>query len=270
MNEKEIKYVEDGIDKWLYVVSPSSKQQSEAAIVASKTFAKLVNDKDEDGNPTCILRSQLNEYMKVNGMWNDAKDEELKVLVDKIRGNLRKLSKGNIKLSDAKELAVNIRRDRIAQTILLAEQTELDGFTVEGQIENVRFDYLVSVCVLDQNHNPLFETVDAYSKAGDLEYVIEAATELSSMLYGLDPNWQQDLPENKFLKKYKFANDDLHLVNKNDHLVDVDGRLVDDEGRMVDDKGKWVNEEGELVDKSGFVIEEFNPFLDDDGNAIEE
>ncbi len=52
MSEKEIKYVEDGVDKWLYVIKPSSKQQSEAAIIASKTFAKLVNDKDENGNPT--------------------------------------------------------------------------------------------------------------------------------------------------------------------------------------------------------------------------
>ena len=201
--ETKVDYVEDGIDKWLYVIKPSSQQQSEAAIIASKTFAQLVNSKDADGNPTCILRSQLNEYMKVSGMWSDEKDEELKTLVEKIRGNLRKLSKGNIKLSEAKELALDIRRDRIEQTVLLAQQTELDGLTVEGHIENVRFDYLVSVCILDQNHNRMFETSDDYTKASDLDHVIEAATELSSMLYGLDPNWQHDLPENKFLTKYK-------------------------------------------------------------------
>ena len=270
MSEKEIKYVEDGVDKWLYVIKPSSKQQSEAAIIASKTFAKLVNDKDENGNPTCILRSQLNEYMRVNDLWNDDQEEKLQGLINNIRASLRKLSKGNIKLSDAKDLALDIRRDRIEQTILLAQQTELDGFTVEGQIENVRFDYLVSVCILDQNHNPLFDTIDSYNKSGDLDHVIEAATELSGMLYGLDPNWQHDLPENKFLEKYKFANSDLHLVNKDNHLVDVEGNLVDKDGRVINAEGKWINKEGELVDEDGFVIEEFNPFLDDDGNAIEE
>lgn len=272
MTEKETKvdYVEDGIDKWLYVVEPSSKQQSEAAIVASKTFAQLVTNKDDNGNPTCILRSQLNEYMKVNGLWSDEKDEELKVLIEKIRGSLRKLSKGNIKLSEAKEIALDIRRDRIEQTALLTQQTELDGFTVEGQIENVRFDYLVSVCILDQNHELLFETIGDYNKVNDLDHIIEAATELSSMLYGLDPNWQHELPENKFLKKYKFANNDLHLVNKENHLVDTKDNLVDNDGRVVNSDGKWINDEGELLDKDGFVIEEFNPFLDDDGNAIEE
>jgi len=272
MSEKETKidYVEDGIDKWLYVVKPSSKHHSEAAIVASKTFAKLVSDKDENGNPTCILRSQLTEYMRVNDLWSDDQETRLQKLVEDIRIKLRQLSKGNIKLTEAKELAVDIRRDRIAQNTMLTQQTELDGFTVEGQIENVRFDYLVSVCILDQNYNPLFETVDDYNKSGDLDHVIAAATELSGMLYGLDPNWQHDLPENKFLKKYKFANSDLHLINKDSHLVDVDNNLVDKDGRVINTQGKWINKEGELVDEDGFVIEEFSPFLDDDGNAIEE
>ena len=269
MSEKEVKYVEDGIDKWLYVVKPSSKQQSEASIIASKTFAKLVNDKDDEGNPTCILRSQLIEYMKSNGLWDEKKEAELDVLVNNIKDNLRKLAKGNIKLKEAKDIAIDVRRDRIAQTILLAKQTELDGFTVEGQIENVRFDYLVSVCILDQNRNPLFTTIDEYHNGSDKDHVVEAATELSSMLYGLDPNWQNDLPENKFLKKFKFANDDLHLVNKENHLVDVDGNLVDKDGRLVNADGKWIDKEGELVDEDGFVIEEFSPFLDDDGNVIE-
>lgn len=270
MNEKEIKYVEDGIDKWLYVIKPASKQHSEAAIIASKTFAKLVTDKDEHGNPTCILRSQLNEYMKANNLWTDEQEDKLKELIKNIRKNLRKLSKGNIKLVDAKEVAIDIRRDRIEQTLLLSKQTELDGFTVEGQIENVRFDYLVSVCVLDQNRNRMFETMDDYTKASDSEHVIEAATELSAIIYGLDDNWQQDLPENKFLTKYKFVNKDLHLVNKDNHIVDTDNNLVDDNGRRVDADEKWINDEGELVDEDGFVIEEFSPFLDDDGNAIEE
>ena len=269
MNEKEIKYVEDDIDKCLYVVKPSSKQQSEAGTIASKTFARLINDKDDNGNPTCVLRSQLNEYMRVNNLWSDEQEDKLQKLIDSIRGKLRQLAKGNIKLSEAKKLALDIRRDRIAQTLMLSEQTELDGMTVEGQIENVRFDYLISVCILDQNHNPMFNTVEEYHKAGDLDYVIDAATQLSGMLYGLDPDWQKDLPENKFLMKYKFTNEDLHLVDKDNHLVNVDGNLVDEDGRIVNSEGKWINKEGELVDEDGIIVEQFSPFLDDDGNAIE-
>ncbi len=269
INETKIDYVADGVDKWLYVVKPTSKQHSEASILASKTFAKLVGSKDKDGNPTCILRQQVNEYMKANGLWSDEEDEELKKLIENIRGNLRKLAKGNIKLNEAKAIAIDIRRDRIEQTLLLAKQTELDGYTVEGQIENVRFDYLVSVCILDENRKPLFDTIEDYGKNGDQDHVIEAATELSGMLYGLDPDWQNKLPENKFLLKYKFANDDLHLVNKDNKLVDVDGNLVDKDGRLINDEGKWVNLEGELVDEDGMTIEEFSPFLDDDGNPVE-
>ncbi len=270
MDEKKIDYVEDGIDKWLYVIQPSTQHQTEASILASKTFARLINDKDKDGNPTCILRSQLNEYMRVNGLWSDEQEESLQELVDNIRGNLRKLAKGNIKLLEAKELALDVRRDRITQTLMVSQQTELDGFTVEGQIENVRFDYLVSVCILDQNRNSLFDTIEEYTKSGDLDHIIEAATELSGLLYGLDPDWQRDLPENKFLMKYKFTNEDLHLVNKDNHLVDTDGNLVDKNGRIVNNEGKWINKEGELVDEDGIIVEQFSPFLDDDGNAIEE
>ena len=269
MSEQEIKYVENDVDRFLYVVSPTSQQQSEASILASKTFARLVNDKDEDGNPTCILRTQLSEYMKINGLWDDDKEEELKKLMDSIKENLRKLSKGNIKLSEAKDVALDVRRDRIAQTILLAKQTELDGYTVEGQIENVRFDYLVSMCILDENHKPLFDTIDAYNKGADKDHVAEAAAELTGMLYGLDPNWQNDLPENKFLLKYKFANSDLHLVNEDNKTVNVDGHLVDENERLINNEGKWVNKEGNLVDEDGVTIEEFSPFLDDDGKPVE-
>ena len=60
------------------------------------------------------------------------------------------------------------------------------------------------------------------------------------MLYDLDPNYDNNLPENKFLKDYSFVNEDLRLVNDDGHLVDSQGRLINEEGRFIayDDKGE--------------------------------
>jgi hypothetical protein len=88
------------------------------------------------------------------------------------------------------------------------------------------------------------------------------------MIYGLDNNYEANLPENKFLKKYKFVDDKLRYINKNNQLTDRDGRLVDEQGRFIDKAGNFVDKYGNRVDSEGEYIAEFKPFLDDDGNPV--
>jgi len=269
INEKVVNYTDkEGTERFVIAIRPKSKHHADAAKLASRTFAELVNDKNDDDNHTAILRSQLTDYMKANGLWSDEKEKELKDLIESIGKNERLLAKGNIKLLEAKELAIQIRRDRLNQTLLLAKQRELDEHTVEGQIENIRFDYLVSVCIVDENRQQIFNNIDDYYDNGDKDHVIKAVSELANMLYGLDPDWEQDLPENKFLKKYGLCNDNLHLVNEDNHLVDTDGRLINEDGRFLNKDGNFVDEHGDLVDEKGNAIEEFSPFLDEEDNPV--
>jgi hypothetical protein len=87
-------------------------------------------------------------------------------------------------------------------------------------------------------------------------------------MYGLDNNYEKSLPENKFLKKYKFVDDNLRLVNKDGHFVNEDGKLIDENGRFVDENGNFVDRDGNRVDADGEYVVDSKPFLDDEGNPV--
>jgi hypothetical protein len=138
---------------------------------------------------------------------------------------------------------------------------------------------------------PYFPSQKDYDEAGDQPWVIEAAGDLASMIYGLDPNYDNKLEENKFLKEFDFCNKDLRLVNEEGHLVDGEGRLLSEDGRYVayrteegrikqDEEGRFfVNRDGdevvEIVDEDGTSkwekpsLADRKPFLDDDDKPIE-
>ena len=112
------------------------------------------------------------------------------------------------------------------------------------------------------------------------------------MLYNLDPNYDKNLEENKFLKEFNFVDEELRLINDEGHLTDADGRLINDEGRFIayrTEKGKkekdpeqvyFVNREGEevvlITNKDGeeewvkLSLKERQPFLDDNDKPIAE
>jgi hypothetical protein len=120
---------------------------------------------------------------------------------------------------------------------------------------------------------------------------VEAAADLAGMIYGLDPDYDKNLEENKFLKEFKFVDEELRFLNDEGHLVDTDGRLVNEDGRFIayrTKKGKenkdqddvyFVNRSGEevvlVVDDDGeedwvkISLKERKPFLDDEDNPVE-
>lgn len=268
-NKSEVRYTdEEGNEKVLIVKRPTSTQLSNAKVEENKVVARLLNERDENGKPVALVRSQLDDHLRSIGLWNDQKQKRAEELADKINNSVRKLRKGGFKLSEAKDLAISIRRMRNEYNELLAEQRSLDQYTVESQGENAKFDYLVSVCVLDEEGNKVFESVEDYKERGAEPHYIDAATQLSYLMFNLEPDFLQNLPENKFLKKYGFTDEKGRLVNKDGHLVDTDGRLIDEKGRFVDEDGNFVDANGNPVDEDGEPIEEFEPFTDDDGNPV--
>ena len=112
-----------------------------------------------------------------------------------------------------------------------------------------------------KTNQPYFPTQEDYEKSSDQPWVIEAASELAGIIYGLDPDYDNKLAENEFLKEFDFVNDDLRLVNDDGHLVDVDGDLIDEDSRYIKyrtEEVSWVR--ADLVERK--------PFLDDDGNPV--
>jgi len=111
--------------------------------------------------------------------------------------------------------------------------------------------------------------MDDYLENSTDEEAFLGAQTLAQMMYGLDKDFEKKLPENKFLVDYGFANENLHLINKEGNLIDVDGNLIDEQGRYIDKDGNVIDREGRKVNEEGQYEVESQPFLDENNNPIE-
>ena len=251
------------------VLRPKAKHLREAQLSYNRAF----RDALESG---ALLRQKLEDHMREQGIWVDTKQKRYDEINETILAGEKKLAKGGISLSEAKTLALDMRVARGELRELIAERTIMDGNTAEGQADNARFNALVSECIVsvDNNNVKRFDGVEEYDTVASEPWAVEAASELANMLYDLDPNYDNNLPENKFLKDYKFVDTELRLVNDEGHLVDTEGRLINEEGRFIayDDKGEiyFVDREGAALTEEGGYVVDFEPFLDDSGNPVDE
>ena len=248
------------------VTRPTVKQQQEANKLRSKTFNEALRNGD-------LLRDQLDSELRKRGDWNDDREARYQGLRKGVLDYELALKKGGIKLTEAKSLALDMADKREEMITMLSSRTELDNNTCEGQADAVRFNSLFAECLVYE------ETGEKYFPGGLEEYTAAAndavaakgATEFYYLISGSE-NLDDSLPENEFLKKFKFADD------KN-RLVDTDGRLISRDGKHIDYQGRYVrwNDDGssvfvdvevkELNDEGEYYVET-SPFLDEDGEPI--
>ncbi len=230
----KVKVTHNGHD--LYVKKPGYKELSEAKLHSAKVFnqARLSN---------AMMKSQLWDYMRNQGIWNDERQKELDEVVNFINNTVKELNKGKNgkykSLSEARQAAINIRLSRVLQRNLLSQYTELENLTIEGLSEQANFDYLMSVCIYDENGNRKLSSIEEYFDVAGEEIIKLCAVELSYFIYsGFDKNWESTLPENKFLAKYGFVDDQLRLIDKDGKLVNRDFKLVDEMGDLIEKEEK--------------------------------
>jgi len=215
-------------------------------------------------NSSAMLRVKMEKYLKQEGLWTDDHEKDYSDLVSKIKELKLKLAKGGIKLSKARSLAVEIMDVRHQSNVMLAERLVLDSHTAEGQADAARLNYLISVCtVYNESGKTYFSDFDDFLKKMNDDVATDSKRALQDMIYDVNPGYEDDLPEYKFLKEHGFMNDKSELVDKDGHLVDNDGRKVDSEGRWVDNKDHLVDEDGNKIDKKGNLIIKFKPFIED-------
>lgn len=245
--------------------SPALQDQREAQKIYNQAFSDAVKS-------GCIVRARLDDLLKEQGLWDDAKQIKFNSIQQQILDNEKILAKGGIALKSAKETAMKIKNLREDLRELIAVRTNLDNHTAEGQADNARFNYLISCCLVysDNKDKKYFKDYAEYLTRAAEPVAIKAAQVLANMLYGLDNDYEKKLPENKFLIKYKFVDDKLRLVNDKGQLVDIDNRLIDEDGRYINETGQYVDKNGNLVDENGDYVTDFKPFTDDNGNPIVE
>ena len=258
-----------GNKKVVFFKLPDTQITKEGQLAYNKAFREALQS-------GAILRQRLSQVMTEQGLWDEQKEAEYIKVLEDISDLEKTLQKGGISLSDARHIAIEMRQKRAEFRALIAERSSMDNNTAEGQADNERFSHLVYKCLLDDKGKALFTSKEHYESFAAEPYVTSAASQLAEKLYGLDPNYESNLPENKFLTDYKLADESLRLVNEEGHLIVIDDegneRLIDENGRYVayEDSGEkyFIDVDGERVSEEGEYEIEFSPFLDDSGNPI--
>lgn len=267
----------DGNKVRALVKMPTPKDYRDSQVAYNKAFRQALDS-------GALLRQKLNDYMRSQNLWDDDKQKKYEKYVSDISGMEDLLKTGGIRLSEAKKIALDLRDKRDEFKSLIAERNAMDANSAEGQADNARFAALIRLCVLNPDtKTPYFPEEKDYDAQSSQPWVIAAAEKLGGLLYGLDPNYEKNLEENKFLREFEFVNDELNFINKDGHTVDVDGRLINEEGRYVayrndeDYKNRqnayFVNRDGEeVIQKDDAWVKasmaERKPFLDDEDNPI--
>ena len=248
----------------IVVKKPTNVIISQAQRVRAKAWTDCVRD-------GIMTKKELHKFMENNGIWDDEKDNKQKRIVEEISRLEKELyvsgKGGKLKASDGKNIAVEMRRKRIELREHIGEKMSLEQNTAESLADNAQFDFLVANCTYYENGQKVYSDVDDYSTKSDSEIAFAAASALAQMMYAIDKDFEANLPENKFLKMFKFVNNDLSLVNEKGETVDTEGRRIDQFGYYINDEGKRVDRDGNLLDENGNYIPTIT-YLDEKGKKI--
>lgn len=251
MNKRVFEVEVDGKPVKLAVVRPSHRVVDQGQLVYNRAFREAVTP--SDGKPGALVRQKVEEVLREQNLWDDAKQARYRELADAVNKGELKLAMGansGLTKLQCRDLALKMARDRAEIRRLTADRNRLDEVTAEARAEQARFNHYVAACtVYEESGSPYFRDAEDYLSREDDPAVLPAASNLGRLIYGLDDDYEKKLPENRFLLKYKFVDEQLRLVDK-------DGKFVDERGRPVDGRGRLVNERGELVDADGNLLTE--------------
>ena len=221
-----------------------------------------------------MTKQELDQFMKEKGIWSEGKEKEQEELVQAISDIEKELYLGggkgkSLKLSEAKEKALEMRRTRASLRELLSEKISLESNTAESLSENAKFDYMVAGCTFHEDGQKVYSSLEDYEQRSDDDIAFMAASTLAELLYSVNKDFEEKLPENRFLKKFNMVNEDLSLVNADGVTVDTKGNRIDDEGRYLDRDGNRIDIDGNPLDEDGNYIPQLE-YVDDLGLGIED
>lgn len=248
------------------VVKPTLEVLNEATKLRSRTFNEALQAGD-------MLREQLEDQLKKRNLWNDDLEIEYQTLRKEVVRLTTILTKGGINLNQARDIALDVANKRARMVEMLSSRSSLDSNSCEGKADAARFNYLFANCLV---YN---DTDEKYFPNGLVDYLLNqedpVAAAGATEFYYLISNSEDptdDLVENKFLKQYKFVDDNYRLIDKEGRLIDNEGRHIDEEGYYIewleDGTSRRVDVNGNIINSDGTPELEFTPFLDDDGNPV--
>lgn len=260
MSLKEFEVTEENGKKvTLAIRPPAPEDYEESDKVYAIRVASLLREK---GNKRLLTRSKVDEYLRENDIWTEKDEQAIQKLQVQIDEKLNQIRRGGIKLSEGRKLSIEIHDLRV-QIVKIAQKRQIfDDTTIESLAEAEKIDYLIYVCTVyakdGTNYWESFEDM----KANKITAGYRAASkEASVYIYNMDADFEQKLPENRWLKKYGFIDENFNYVDRKS------GEKVDKEGKPL------ANVQKDIVNQINNLrgeIHEEKPFLDDEtGKPVE-
>tara|TARA_R100000353_G_scaffold137997_1_gene98090 strand:+ start:2393 stop:3328 length:936 start_codon:yes stop_codon:yes gene_type:complete len=264
--------IEDGKfeaqEKEFAVVRPSLQLLNEANKLRSKLFTQLF----ESGT---MLRQQVDTHLKDRNIWNEKLQAEYDAVQSEVIEKTQRLERGGIKLSEARDLAIEISEQRQQLVSMLVDRSDIDNLTCEGQADNERFNFLFANCLVynDTEEKVYPDGLEGYMKNTSTDVAVKGATEFYYLMSNSE-SLDDQLPENRFLKKFNFVDDDMRFLERGtDRLITKEGKYIDENGFYIaynDDGTTYhVDTDGNQVEDRVSSEDEPLPFLDDDGNPLD-
>ena len=256
MNKEQEITLDDGKKITIYVVKPNNQVIAQADMIRAKRWNECIQD-------GIITKKELTVLMKNRGIWDKEKSTKEESITNEIQDLEKDLYRGKDgqkpKVSEGKEIALQMKDLRNKLRDLIAERLALEENTAESLADNARFDYFVATCTFYKDtKQKVYNNLEDYNQRSSDDTAFAAASMLGDILYNLDASFEENLPENKWLKNFELINEDLGLVNDNGELTDRKGNRINDEGHYLDGDGKRVDVNGvPLEDNGSYVMVEY-------------
>lgn len=231
---------------------PNSQDLGNADMYYASKIAKLVRKK---GNDKLLLRCEVDEFLREQGIWSDSDQKKLDDINARIDEGLSRLRKGGILLSEGRRISIEITEARQEMVALMQKRQIFDNATIEALADEEKIDYLIHACViLSDSGEKYWNSFEDMKEDKSSDVYQHASAASIEVLYGIDSDFEKNLPENKWLKKYKFIDESLNFVDrKTGEFVDRDGRLLSEVEQEIIDK----------IENLAGDIEASEPFIDD-------
>jgi hypothetical protein len=268
-------------DKQIVVRLPTAEELKEGDRVHAKTYNECL----DMGIP---LAAKLEKSLREQNVWTEEMDKrfaELKrKLFDselKLKRRTEPMQKGSHGVFDKNTyygLAIEMQELRNELFEMTSLRTSLEMNSAEGRASSARINYLIYACTVYEDTNKrVFSSYEDFSDKAqykrsddDKEYpVIEQATSaFYELFFGNRRDSLKDLPENAWLIKYGFMDNELNLINKEGKRINRKGQLIDEFGRPVNDEGDLIDINGNAFTDEGEYLVEPQPFVDEQGKPI--
>lgn len=239
------------------VRQPNGEELNMAQMVYNKAFNVALKSE-------APLQVESADILKGRGIWSDQKQAELEQVHRDITDKEYILHAGGILKKEARQVAIDLKKLRFKSENIFSPIANFNQHTCEGQAQNAKFDYLVSVCTVYSDGRAVFANLEDYKNRPNDPVAIIGSTKFAELHYRLGADdLGANLPENQFLKDHGYVDDQFRLVDAKGRLVTEDGRLINEDGNLIDEDGDLVDLLGHKLDKEGNFIVERKPFLDE-------